>query len=124
GLWGRWAGIIATIMASLSAFSVTLGASARVLFALGRDRHFPQIFARLHATYKTPHIALFVCAVLVVLLGASGIIRLLASASSFGYLIAIGIVNYSVIALHRKMPNLRRPFKIVLYPVVPILGII
>lgn len=38
GGWGRWAGVIATIMASLSAFSVTLGASSRVLFALGRDR--------------------------------------------------------------------------------------
>lgn len=124
GAWGRWAGIIATIMASLSAFSVTLGASSRVLFALGRDGHFPEFFARLHSTYKTPHIALFVCAGLVALLGASGIVRLLASASSFGYLIAIGIVNYSVIALHRHMPNLRRPFKIILYPVVPILGII
>ncbi|NBC64734.1 MAG: amino acid permease [Bacteroidetes bacterium] len=124
GAWGRWAGITATIMASLSAFSVTLGASSRVLFALGRDGHFPEFFARLHSTYKTPHIALFVCAGLVALLGASGIVRLLASASSFGYLIAIGIVNYSVIALHRHMPNLRRPFKIILYPVVPILGII
>ncbi|WP_340106857.1 amino acid permease [Rhodohalobacter sp. 8-1] len=124
GAWGRWAGIIATIMASLSAFSVTLGASSRVLFALGRDGHFPGFFARLHSTYKTPHIALFVCAGLVALLGASGIVRLLASASSFGYLIAIGIVNYAVIALHRNMPNLRRPFKIILYPVVPILGII
>lgn len=124
GAWGRWAGIIATIMASLSAFSVTLGASSRVLFALGRDGHFPVIFARLHSTYKTPHIALFVCAGLVALLGASGIVRLLASASSFGYLIAIGIVNYAVIALHQNMPNLRRPFKIILYPVVPILGII
>uniref|UniRef100_UPI0035646CD2 amino acid permease n=1 Tax=Fodinibius sp. TaxID=1872440 RepID=UPI0035646CD2 len=124
GAWGRWAGIIATIMASLSAFSVTLGASSRVLFALGRDGHFPGFFARLHTTYKTPHIALFVCAGLVAVLGASGIVRLLASASSFGYLIAIGIVNYAVIALHRHMPNLRRPFKIILYPIVPILGII
>ena len=124
GTWGRWAGIIATIMASLSAFSVTLGASSRVLFALGRDGYFPSIFSRLHSTYKTPHIALFTCAGLVTILGASGIISLLASASSFGYLIAIGIVNYAVIALHRHMPNLRRPFKIILYPVVPILGII
>jgi len=124
GGWGRWAGIIATIMASLSAFSVTLGASSRVLFALGRDGHFPEIFARLHSKYKTPHIALFVCAALVTLLGASGVVRLLASASSFGYLIAIGIVNYTVIALHQRMPNLRRPYKIILYPLIPVLGII
>jgi len=124
GAWGRWAGILATIMASLSAFSVTLGASARVLFALGRDGHFPSVFAKLHSKYKTPHISLFVCAALVTILGASGIVRLLASASSFGYLIAIGIVNYTVIALHQNMPNLRKPFKVLLYPAVPLIGII
>jgi len=124
GAWGRWAGVLATIMASLSAFSVTLGASARVLFALGRDGYVPSVLARLHPTHNTPHIALFVCAGIVTLLGASGIVRLLASASSFGYLIAIGVVNYAVIALHQKMPALRRPFKILLYPTVPILGII
>ncbi|MBT8336015.1 MAG: amino acid permease [Gemmatimonadetes bacterium] len=124
GVWGRWAGIVATIMASLSAFSVTLGASSRVLFALGRDRHFPASFARLHPTFNTPHVALLICAGLVVLLSGLGVVRFLASVSSFGYLIAIGIVNYSVIALHRRMPNLRRPFKVALYPLTPILGII
>ena len=124
GPWGRWAGVLATIMASLSAFSVTLGASARVLFALGRDGYVPGVLARLHPTHNTPHIALLVCAGIVTVLGASGIVRLLASASSFGYLIAIGVVNYAVIALHQKMPALRRPFKIVLYPAIPILGMI
>ena len=124
GAWGRWAGVLATIMASLSAFSVTLGASSRVLFALGRDGYVPDVFARLHPTHNTPHIALFMCAGIVTLLGASGIVRLLASASSFGYLIAIGVVNYAVIALHQKMPALRRPFKIMFYPTIPILGMI
>lgn len=124
GPWGRWAGILATIMASLSAFSVTLGASSRILFALGRDGHFPAAFARLHSRFNTPHIALFICSGLVVLMSALGVVRFLASVSSFGYLIAIGIVNYTVIALHRKMPNLRRPFKVLLYPVTPVLGLV
>jgi amino acid transporter/K+/H+ antiporter YhaU regulatory subunit KhtT len=124
GGWGRWAGIIATIMASLSAFSVTLGASSRVLFALGRDGHFPEIFARLHPTYRTPHISLFICAGLVVVLSGLGVVRFLASVSSFGYLIAIGIVNMAAIGLRRRMPNLRRPFKVALYPLAPILGAI
>ncbi|MDX1420779.1 MAG: amino acid permease [Rubricoccaceae bacterium] len=124
GAWGRWAGVLATIMASLSAFSVTLGASARVLFALGRDGHVPAGLARLHPTHNTPHVALFVCAGLVTVLGASGVVRLLAAASSFGYLVAIGVVNYAVIASHRKMPALRRPFRILLYPTIPVLGIV
>ena len=54
GRWGRWAGVIATIMASLSAFSVTLGASARILYALGRDKHFPYYFRKVASEIPNP----------------------------------------------------------------------
>ena len=124
GVWGRWAAIVATIMASLSAFSVTLGASARVLYALGRDRHFPRFFASLHPRFQTPYIALFVCALMIMLVSATGVIKFVASVADFGYLMGVGIVNYTVIALHKKMPNLRRPFKTIFFPWVPILGAI
>ncbi|UCE17843.1 MAG: amino acid permease [Gemmatimonadota bacterium] len=124
GAWGRWAAIVATVMASLSALSVTLGASARVLYALGRDGHFPLFFARLHRHYRTPHVALFVCALVVILFSASGIVKFVASVSDFGYLMGLGIVNYAVISLHKRMPNLRRPFKVILFPFIPILGIL
>ncbi len=124
GAWGRWAAIVATIMASLSAFSVTLGASARVLYALGRDRHFPQFFARLHPRHRTPHVSLFICAGVVVVFSAAGVVKFAASMSDFGFLMGLGIVNYAVVSLQRRMPNLRRPFKVLMYPVVPILGVI
>jgi amino acid transporter len=124
GAWGRWAGIIATIMASLSAFSVTLGASARILYALGRDKHFPYIFARLHPKFRTPYIALFICALIVIIFSSSGIVKFVASLSDFGYLMGLGIINYSVIPLHKRMPNLRRPFQTIFFPWIPILGVI
>ena len=124
GAYGRWAGIVATIMASLSAFSVTLGASARILFALGRDGHFPGFFARLHPRFQTPHIALIICAAIVVVFSSTGIIKFVASVSDFGYLMGLGIINYAVIPLHKKMPALRRPFQTKWFPVVPILGVI
>jgi Trk K+ transport system NAD-binding subunit len=123
GGWGRTAAVVATIMASLSAFSVTLGASARVLYALGRDRHFPAVFARLNRRFQTPQVALLTCSLFVVAFCASGIVKLVASLSDFGYLMGLGIVNYAVISLHQRMPNLRRPFRVALYPWVPILGI-
>ncbi|MGD8331669.1 MAG: amino acid permease, partial [Acidobacteriota bacterium] len=122
GGWGRWAGIIATVMASLSAFSVTLGASARVLYALGRDGHLPYRLATLHRRYRTPHIALLLCALVVVLFASSGIIEFVASMSDFGYLMGLGLVNLAVIALQSRMPNLRRPFRVALYPAVPVIG--
>jgi amino acid transporter/Trk K+ transport system NAD-binding subunit len=124
GSWGRWVAVLATIMASLSAFSVTLGASARVLFALGRDGHFPWAFAKLHKRFRTPYIALFVCSAIVIVFGSTGIVKFAASLSDFGYLMGLGIVNYAVIALHKKMPNLRRPFKVMLFPYIPFLGIL
>jgi len=124
GAWGRWAGIIATVMASLSAFSVTLGASARILYALGRDKHFPSFFARLHSKFQTPHIALFICALIVIIFSSSGIVKFVASISNFGYLMGLGIINYAVIPLRKKMPNLRRPFQTWYFPLIPILGII
>lgn len=124
GPWGRWVAVLATIMASLSAFSVTLGASARVLFALGRDGHFPATFAKLHPKFRTPYVALFVCAVIVIIFGSTGIVKFAASMSDFGYLMGLGFVNFAVIALHKKMPNLRRPFKVILFPYIPILGIL
>ena len=124
GPWGRFAAIVATVMASLSAFSVTLGASARVLYALGRDGHVPDVFARLHHRFRTPHVSLLTCAAIVIVFSSSGIVRFVASMSDFGYLMGLGIVNFAVIALHRRMPNLRRPFKVALYPWVPILGVL
>ncbi|MDH3427800.1 MAG: amino acid permease, partial [Gemmatimonadota bacterium] len=124
GGWGRWAAITAAIMASLSAFSITLGAAARVLFALGRDGHFPVALARLHPRFRTPHVALAVCAVMVAAFGASGIVRLVASVADFGFLMGLGLVNYAVIALRRRMPSLRRPFKVGWYPAIPILGML
>jgi amino acid transporter/Trk K+ transport system NAD-binding subunit len=124
GGWGRWAGVIATIMASLSAFSVTLGASARILYALGRDRHFPYFFSKLHPKFQTPHIALFICALIVIIFSSSGIVKFVASLSDFGYLMGLGIINYAVIPLHKKMPNLRRPFQTMFFPWIPILGVI
>jgi amino acid transporter/K+/H+ antiporter YhaU regulatory subunit KhtT len=124
GPWGRWAGVIATIMASLSAFSVTLGASARILYALGRDKHFPYFFSKLHPKFQTPHIALFICALIVIIFSSSGIVKFVASLSDFGYLMGLGIINYAVIPLHKKMPNLRRPFQNKFFPWIPILGVI
>ncbi len=124
GPWGRYAAVLATVMASLSAFAVTLGASARVLFALGRDGHFPRAFAKLDPVRRTPSIALGVCAVVVVLLAASGVVKFVASMAGFGFLLGLGFVNYAVIALNRGKPNLRRPFRVRGYPWVPIIGVV
>jgi amino acid transporter/Trk K+ transport system NAD-binding subunit len=123
GGWGRWAAVTATVMASLSAFSVTLGASSRVLYALSRDGHFPRVLSKLHRTFRTPHVALGVCASFVFAFAAVGIVKFVASMADFGFLMGLGIVNYAVIALRKRMPNLRRPFHAGFFPWIPLIGV-
>ncbi len=124
GTWGLWAAVTATIMASLSAFSVTLGASSRVLYALSRDGYFPRGLSRLHKRFRTPHIALGLCATFVFAFAAVGIVKFVASMADFGFLMGLGIVNYAVIALQKRMPNLRRPFRAGFYPWIPLIGVV
>lgn len=124
GNYGKWAAVTATIMASLSAFSVTLGASSRVLYALSRDGHIPRAFSKLHSTFRTPHISLAVCAVITALLAAGGVVQFVAEVANFGFLMGLGFVNYAVIALRKKMPALRRPFSGKWFPWIPIIGIV
>ena len=67
---------------------------------------------------------LFICALIVIIFSSSGIVKFVASLSDFGYLMGLGIINYAVIPLHKKMPNLRRPFQIMFFPWIPILGVV
>jgi amino acid transporter len=43
---------------------------------------------------------------------------------SFGTLIAFSVVALSLMVLRRRRPDLERPFKVPLYPVVPILTVL
>jgi amino acid transporter len=56
--------------------------------------------------------------------GSTDIVKSAASLSDFGYLMGVGAVNYAVIALHKKMSTLRRPFKVAPFPYVSILGVL
>jgi Trk K+ transport system NAD-binding subunit len=67
---------------------------------------------------------LFFCAVIVIIFSSTGIVKFVASVSDFGYLMGLGIINFAVIPLRKKMPNLRRPFQTWWFPLIPILGVI
>lgn len=57
-----------TIGAVISILGTTLGwllATARVAFAAGEDKIFPEFFAKVHPKYKTPYVAIIIGSVLV-----------------------------------------------------------
>ena len=51
---------------------------------MGRDKHFPETFARLHQKHRTPHIALLTCSAFVVAFGSVGIVKFAVSVAASG----------------------------------------
>jgi amino acid transporter len=115
---------VAGIIAALSSVNTSIMASSRVAYALARDGYFPKGFFTLHARLRTPVIATLAGSVLIAAFAATGIVNFVTYATDFGFIIGFVFVNLSLIKLRRDKPNLHRPFKVPLYPLTPILGIV
>lgn len=101
---------------------------ARQMFALARAGFLPAVFARLHPRFSTPHVATLAgggIGVGVILSdGAVGIAgqsltASLVTLSAFGALTMYAISMAALFRLRQIEPDLPRPFRAPLYPVVP-----
>jgi len=115
---------VAGIIAALSSVNTSTMAHSRVAYALARDGYFPKSFFDLHGRFRTPFIAILIGSVFTASFAATGIVNFVTYATDFGFIIGFVFVNLSLIKLRRDKPNLYRPFKVPLYPLTPILGIV
>ena len=115
---------VAGTIAALSSVNTSTMAHSRVAYALARDGYFPRSFFDLHGRFRTPFIAILVGSVFTAVLSATGIVNFVTYATDFGFIIGFIFVNLSLIKLRRDKPNLYRPFKVPLYPLTPLLGIV
>lgn len=88
-LLGEWGRLLVLIGATISMFGYLSGdmlASPRSLFAFGRDRLLPGVFASVHPRFRTPHVAIVTHAVLAATLAASSTFTHLALLSNVAML--------------------------------------
>ncbi len=124
-----------TFLRALTSISVALAfgiacavvcqsAIARILFAMGRDRQMPAIFARVHPRTQQPYMAnLFVGAVsLVLALAFQDQIEQLALFQNFGALSCFCLVNISVTGFFWVKRGERRVVSYLMLPLVGLLG--
>ncbi len=116
--------IFGGLLSTTSALNATIMASSRVAFSMSRDKMLPRPIARIHPRQRTPHIAIYVTGVLVVVMAVAFPIQVIGSAASLMFLLTFALVNLSLIALRRKHPETRAAFRVPIYPHVPILAII
>ena len=116
--------VIGGLLSTMSALNATVMASSRVAFSMGRDRWLPDAMAEIHPEKRTPHIAIFVTGVILLAMALTLPIEAVGSAASLIFLLTFAMVNLSVIVLRRKEPDLPRRYRVPLYPIVPVLGIV
>src|SRR5262249_41892023 len=131
------AGAFATRGLNVAVFFISLGAvvgitsvllvlllsQARVLLAMARDGLISyQFFGAVHPRFCTPHKATILTGVLVAVVAALFPLKILADLVNIGTLMAFVIVCAAVIVMRRTNPDLPRPFRTPLVPLVPVLG--
>ena len=96
----------------------------RIFMAMARDGLLPQLFARLHPRYRTPYITTIFTGIAVGGVALFTDIGSLAELTNIGTLFAFCLVCVGVIILRKKDPDRRRPFRVPLVPLIPILGVL
>lgn len=99
-------------------------AQTRVFYQMARDGLLPQVFAKIHATLKTPANGTVLLGVVIALAAATLPLGVLGDLVSLGTAAAFLIVCVSVIYLRQRHPEIVRPFQVPFYPVFPIIGVL
>ena len=118
-------GVTIAILAGFSSvILVILLGQSRVFYTMSKDGLLPKVFSELHPKYSTPHKSNMILFVLVGLFAAFVPGSVAGDLTSFGTLLAFVLVSAGIWILRVKSPELERPFKTPLVPLVPILGIL
>jgi APA family basic amino acid/polyamine antiporter len=115
---------IAAIAGLASVVLVMLMGQPRIFFSMSRDGLLPAVFGKVHPRFQTPYVTTIVTGVVAAAVAGFFPIGLLGELVSIGTLLAFVIVCCGVMVLRYKRPNIPRPFRTPLVPVVPILGIL
>jgi basic amino acid/polyamine antiporter, APA family len=95
----------------------------RIFMAMARDGLLPQYFARVHRRFRTPYITTIWTGVAVGGVAMLTDIGSLADLTNIGTLFAFILVCLGVIILRRKDASRRRPFRVPMVPLFPLLGV-
>ena len=115
---------IGAILGLASVVLVMLMGQPRIFFSMSRDGLLPAVFGKVHPKFQTPYVTTIVTGIVAAAVAGFFPIALLGELVSIGTLLAFVIVCVGVMVLRYARPNIPRPFRTPLVPLVPILGIV
>jgi len=122
--WGAALVAIGAVAGITSVLVVMMLGQIRVFFAMSRDRLIGPWLSAVHPKFGTPHRATVVTGVVVAVMAALIPIGDAADMTNIGTLFAFVLVCLGIVILRFTKPDLPRPFRLPLMPLVPILGML
>ncbi len=112
------------LCSTFNATNTSVLAAPRVYFAMANDGLFFRGIHAVHPKFHTPYKSLLIQGFWASVLCLSGSFDMLTDMLIFAAFIFYGAGAWGVITLRRKMPDHPRPFKVPLYPIVPIVFVL
>ena len=112
-------GILVSVFGCLNGYLLT---GPRIPYTLANQKVLPAMFGKLNK-YGVPANATLFMAVLSVIYALSGQFNLLSDLSMFAIWAFYTLTFIGVIKLRKTQPDLKRPYKVPFYPVIPIISI-
>ena len=114
-------GILISILGALNGCILVF---PRNYYAMAQDKVFFRSFGKLHPKFKTPVNALIASAIISIVLILIGDFNDLATMVVFAAWLFNALTIIAVFIFRKKYPDLERPYKVIGYPVMPILALI
>ena len=126
GKQNSWTKVFAGIglFGLIASFHGVIISYSRQIYAMARSGYLPEVLARVHNRFRTPHVAMIaggVIGIIALCLGNTGQVITL---SALGAVVMYIISMISLLVLRRKQPAMERPFKVPLYPWFPLIALV
>lgn len=115
---------IAVLISTFGALNGSILATARVCFAMARNNMFIKSLGKIHPKFATPHTSLVAQGLWSCLLVLSGSFDTITDYVMFAAWLFYMLGAYGVIVLRKKMPDVKRPYKVWGYPYTPMIFVI